>query len=72
MQSEPNLDAANFFHSSSWIITFDEWSVYAVNFQWFIQSEKFKPAIKVTDLVSKGHHILPKLCYSAVSLEMQL
>ena len=62
-QREPHLDAVNFFHFPFRMIRFDERFVCAVNSQWFIQSGKFKRDIRVTDLVSKGHHIRPKLCY---------
>jgi hypothetical protein len=32
IQSERKLAAASCFHPSSWMITFDEWTVYAVHF----------------------------------------
>jgi hypothetical protein len=32
IQSEPKMAAANFFHPSSWMITFDGWAVYTVHF----------------------------------------
>jgi hypothetical protein len=46
------LAAASFFHPSSWMITFDDWTVYAVDFsdssKVIIQGEQCKPALSKT------------------------